>query len=155
MGGTLIAIEGICGSGKSSLEKYLETELLKAGLPTSRITTREEKNEHIFLAATENYNLSLSSSAHMFFFQVLQAHKVDRAKQLLKMGHIVIVNRWDLSFFVHTKNFGCLAGESDFLRKKISRLAFGDLIPNLGIYLDVSADNSLDIPIPKQNVTFL
>ncbi|MEK7537221.1 MAG: hypothetical protein AAB584_02140 [Patescibacteria group bacterium] len=144
MDGILIAVEGIIGSGKSTLEKYLEEELLKEGWPVLKITTREEENEHIFRAATENYELEPNSSAHMFFFQVLQANKADRAKRLLKAGNVVIANRWDLSFFVHTKNFGCLAKESDRLREEISRLAFGGLTPNLGIFLDVSVEKSLD-----------
>ncbi|OHB17366.1 MAG: hypothetical protein A2913_00925 [Parcubacteria group bacterium RIFCSPLOWO2_01_FULL_40_65] len=144
MSGILIAIEGVSGSGKSTLGKYLEGELLKDGWPAVRVTTREEEKEHIFHAATKSYDLELDSAAHMFFFQVLQAHKVDRAKRLLEGGNVVIANRWDISFFVHTRNFGRLARESDFLRKEICRLAFDDLTPDLGIYLDVSVEKALD-----------
>lgn len=144
MNGILIAIEGICGSGKSTLGKYLEEELVKEGRRALRVTTREEEKEHIFRAVTEGYELDPNSPAYMFFFQVLHAHKVDRARQLLEAGNIVIVNRWDLSFFVHTQNFGFLTEESDHLREEISRLAFNGLTPNLGIYLDVSVEKALD-----------
>ncbi len=144
MNGILIAIEGVSGSGKSTLGKYIERELLKEGWPAVRVTTREEEKEHIFRAATEAYELDPNSAAHMFFFQVLQAHKVDRAKRLLEGGNVVIANRWDLSFFVHTKNFGRLAKEPDSLRQEICRLAFDGLTPEFGVYLDVSIEKALD-----------
>lgn len=144
MNGILVAIEGICGSGKSALGKYLEEELLKDEWHALRVTTCEAEKEHIFRAVIDGYVLDPNSSAYMFFFQVLHAHKADRVRRLLEAGNIVIANRWDLSFLAHVQNFGFLSKEPDHLREEVSRLAFNGLTPNLGIYLDVSVEKALD-----------
>lgn len=144
MNGILIAIEGIDGSGKSTLVKYIAEELQKEGKSVIILTTRETQKEPIFQAVLDNYSLDHHSPAYMFFFQLLHAHKAKRAKIALQEGFIVIADRWDLSFFVWHENFGFFQKESDDLRRGISRLAFGEIQPDLGIYLDVSVDKALD-----------
>lgn len=140
----LIAVEGIDGSGKSTLVKYIEEELRREGCQVSRVATREAEKEPIFQAVIDGYSLDPYSPAYMFFFQLLHAHKADRARSALREGKIVVADRWDLSFFVWHENFGFFRDECDELRKEVSRLAFGDLKPDLGIYLDVSVDRALD-----------
>jgi len=142
--GILIAVEGIDGSGKSTLVKYFEDELRKEGYKVSRVMTREVEKEPIFQAVIDNYSLDPHSPAYMFFFQLLHAHKAERVRHALKEGNIVIADRWDMSFFVYHENIGFFSKESDELREGISRLAFGGLTLNLGIYLDVSVDKALD-----------
>lgn len=144
MSGILIAIEGIDGSGKSTLVKYIEEKLKKEGRQVARFATREMEKEPVFQAVIDGYSLDTRSPAYMFFFQLLHAHKADRARQALKEGKIVVVDRWDLSFFVWHENFEFFSHESDELRKEVSRLAFGNLKPHLGIYLDVSVDKAID-----------
>ncbi len=144
MNNLLIAIEGIDGSGKSTLVKYLEEELRKEGSQVVRVATREEEKESIFHAVTEGYSVDPHSPAYMFFFQFLHADKAGRVKQALDDGKIVIADRWDLSFFVWHESFGFFSKEPDELRQEVSDLAFGGLKPTLGIYLDVSVDNALD-----------
>lgn len=144
MNSILIAIEGIDGSGKSTLVKYIEEELRREGRQVARLTTREMERESIFQAVVDGYSLDPHSPTHMFFFQLLHAHKADRVRSALWEGKIVVADRWDLSFFVWHENFGFFRDESDELRKGVSRLAFGDTKPHLGIYLDVSVDRALD-----------
>jgi len=142
--GVLIAVEGIDGSGKSTLVKYIENELKKEGCQVARVATREMEKEPVFQAVVDGYSLDPHSPAYMFFFQLLHAHKADRARRALEEGKIVVTDRWDLSFYVWHENFGFFSKESNDLRKGISRLAFRDLKPHLGIYLDVSVDKALD-----------
>ena len=144
MNSILIAVEGIDGSVKSTLVKYIEDELKKEGHQVARVATREIEKEPVFQAVVDGYSLDPHSPAYMFFFQLLHTHKVDRARHALEEGKIVVTDRWDLSFFVWHENFGFFSKESDELRKGISRIAFGDLKPHLGIYLDVSVDKALD-----------
>lgn len=144
MNRNLIAIEGIDGSGKSSLVKYIGEELEKEGRQVITVVTREMEQESYFKAVTEGYSLDPYSPAYMFFFQLLHAQKVDRARKALAEGKIVIADRWDLSFFVWHENFGFFSKEPRELREGVSRLAFGDLKPGLGIYLDVCVDKALD-----------
>ncbi len=144
MNSILIAVEGIDGSGKSTLVKYIEEELKKEGRQVARFATREMEKEPVFQAVIDGYSLDPHSPAYMFFFQLLHAHKADRAKRALEEDKIVVVDRWDLSFFVWHENFGFFNRESNELREGVSRLAFGDLKPHLGIYLDVSVDKAID-----------
>lgn len=144
MNSILIAVEGIDGSGKSTLVKYIEDELKKEGRQVVRVATREMEKEPVFQAVIDGYSLDPHSPAYMFFFQLLHAHKVDRVRHAMEEGKIVVIDRWDISFFVWHENFGFFSKEPDGLRKGISRLAFGDLKPHLGIYLDVSVDRALD-----------
>ena len=87
----LIAVEGIDGSGKSTLVKYIEEELKKEGRQVARFTTREVEKEPIFQAVIDGYSLNPHSPAYMFFFQLLHAHKADRARRALEEGKIVVV----------------------------------------------------------------
>lgn len=144
MNSIFIAIEGIDGSGKSTLVKHIEEELRKEGRQVVRIATREAEKESIFQAVVDGYSLDPHSPAYMFFFQFLHAHKADRARSALREGKIVVADSWDFSFFVWHENFGFFRNESDEFRKEVSRLVFGNIKPHLGIYLDVSVDRALD-----------
>ena len=140
----LIAIEGIDGSGKSTLVKYLEEELKKNGYSATKVCTREEHMEEVFHAVIDGYKLDPKSPAYMFFFQMLHSNKTERVQDLLSKGQIVIADRWDFSFFVYHQNFEFFSKESDNTRSNISRLAFGNLKPQVGIYLDVSVEKAID-----------
>ncbi len=144
MEGKLIAFEGIDGSGKSTLVASIECDLRKLGKKVEKLATREAENAKLFDSVLKNYTMESDSPAYMFFYQALHAHKADRAKRALAEGKIVLVDRWDLSFFVWHENFGFLSKENPEFREGISRLAFGDLKPNLCIYLDISAGIALD-----------
>jgi dTMP kinase len=144
MKGKVIAIEGIDGSGKTTLIKSIEDKLKKELFSTIIISTREKEQEVLFDSIINQYGLMPDSSAYMFLFQMLHANKIDRVKKAVEDGKIVIADRWDFSFFVYHKNFGFLSKESDDLRKQISRLAFDNLHPDIGIYLDVSIEKAID-----------
>jgi dTMP kinase len=144
MAGKLIAIEGIDGSGKSTLVKHLEEELRSRGHPVIKVATRETSREPVFLAAIEEYSLDHKSPEYMFFFQMLHANKVQRVKRALKEDAVVIADRWDFSFFIYHDHFGFFSQESQELRDAVSRLAFQGLSPDLGIYLNVAVDTAFD-----------
>jgi dTMP kinase len=139
----LIAVEGIDGSGKSALVRHLERELKENGYDAISVATRELEKEPIFKELLSEYNLESWSPASMFLFQFLHANKADRAKQALQMGKIVIADRWDFSFFVRHDNFDFFSHEPATLRQEVSRLAFKDLKPDLGIYLDIEVDKAI------------
>jgi len=140
----LIAFEGIDGSGKSTLLKNIKEELEKRGYRVETFATREEEYEDLFNSVVKTLSPDQYSPAYMFFFQLLHAHKADRVKEALKRESIVLVDRWDLSFFVWHENFGFFSKESPTLRTDISRLAFDNINLDLGIYLDVTLDNAFD-----------
>lgn len=142
--GLLIAIEGIDGSGKSTLVKFIKEELQKLKKEVLVISTREPKKEFLFNLIVKNYNLDPFSPSHMFFFQMLHAYKTEEALKALQQGKIVIADRWDFSFFVYHENFGFLSKESKKLREDLSKLAFNEIKPDLGIYLDVSINKAID-----------
>lgn len=144
MDNLLIAIEGLDGSGKSTMAKYLIEQLKNIGKKVEFVATREKKLENIFIAVNENFELDPNSEAYMFYFQFLHANKVDRAIKALKEGKFVIADRWDLSFFAWHENIGFFRNEEPELRKGISRLAFRDLEPDLGIYLDLPVETALN-----------
>lgn len=144
MTGILIAVEGIDGSGKSSLVTFLETEVRRRGLPVTRVMTRESDREEAFLGVMKAYGFDAQSPEYMFFFQMLHADKVTRAMRALAEGHVVIADRWDFSFFIYHDHFGFFEGEDQRLRDDVSRLAFRGLQPTLGIYLDVDVDAAFD-----------
>jgi dTMP kinase len=154
MYGMLIAIEGIDGSGKSTFVKYLADRLKKEGHQVVTVTTRQTQKEHIFQKIINGYRVDPHSPAYMFLFQFLHALKAERTRQFLKEGKIVIADRWDLSFFVYHENLGFFTKESDNLRKEVSRLAFGDMRPHLGIYLDVSAGKAIDRRIWRGEIIY-
>jgi len=140
----LIAVEGIDGSGKSTLVGHIADELRAGGHPVEQLATREPDKEPVFEAMVNTYALEPHSPAYMFLFQVLHAHKADRARKALEEGKVVITDRWDLSFFAWHDNFGFFNAESEELRTGVSRLAFDGLKPTLGIYLDVDVDKAID-----------
>lgn len=144
MKSVLIAVEGIDGSGKSTLVKHIEEELRKEGYQVAKFMTCEMEKKSVFQTVIDGYSIDPHSPAYMFFFQLLHAHKVDRVRQAMEESKIVVVDRWDLSFFVWHENFGFFSRESNELREEVSRLAFGGLKPHLGIYLDVSVDKAID-----------
>ncbi len=140
----LIALEGIDGSGKSTMIKFIKSELERSGYEVVSVQTREEEQEELFAEAVSKYAPDENSPAYMFFFQVLHALKAEKASKALGSGKIVVADRWDLSFFVYHENFGFFSKESESVRESVSRFAFQGLKPDLGIYLDVSVTRALE-----------
>lgn len=139
----LIAVEGIDGSGKSTLVRRLALHLKNKGSKAQVIATREAEHEAMFEGLMNTYRPDPYSPAYMFLFQMLHSLKVTRAREAMEKGLFVVADRWDPSFFVWHDNFGFFSKETVDLRQEVSRLAFGDMVPRIGIYLDVEVGTAL------------
>lgn len=140
----LCALEGIDGSGKTSVITAVFERIKKEGRCVKVVKTCEIEETDLYKNVIDQYSLSPMSPAFMFYFQMLHAKKAERVRSYLMGGNLVIADRWDMSFFVWHNNFGFFAQEEQSLRDGISRLAFQGMEPDLGIYLDIDIELAFD-----------
>lgn len=138
------ALEGIDGSGKTSVITAVSERMKKEGRDVEVVKTCEKGEDGLYKNVIDQYSLSPMSPAFMFYFQMLHAKKAERVRSYLMGGKIVIADRWDLSFFVWHNNFGFFANEEQSLRDGISKLAFQGMEPDLGIYLEIDIELAFD-----------
>ena len=139
--GHLIVLEGPDGSGKSTqikkLDEYLKKEKIKY------IMTREpggtklgEKVREIIL------HEPISKEAEVYLYAACRAELVEKKiKPALKEGLLVISDRFLFSSLAYQGSGREVGIERVF---EINKLAFGDILPDLTIFLDLSPAKAIE-----------
>ncbi|NLM06225.1 MAG: dTMP kinase [Tissierellia bacterium] len=139
--GHLIVLEGPDGSGKSTqikkLDEYLKKEKIKY------IMTREpggtklgEKVREIIL------HEPMSKEAEVYLYAACRAELVEKKiKPALEEGLLVISDRFLFSSLAYQGSGREVGIERVF---EINKLAFGDILPDLTIFLDLSPAKAIE-----------
>ena len=141
MEGRLFAFEGIDGSGKTTQTQILADRLTKLGI--SIVVSKAVKDKQLLHAFMDAFAFRKNSIATMFLFQALHSQQYEEAKEVLEKGHIVLVDRWNASFWVYHQNFGPLKEEGEIL-KILDELAFQKLTPSITFLLDAPVEIVLE-----------
>lgn len=138
--GIFITLEGIDGCGKSTqarmLADYFEDHQRQVSLTREPGgTPLAEEIRRVILTPSEE---ELDPTAEIFLYSAARAQHVQTfVKPALKQGNIVVCERFVDSSLAY-QGYG-LGRDKDLIRE-ISRLAVGDLTPDLTILLDLPTD---------------
>ena len=133
----LITLEGVEGSGKSTLIQYLK-ELIE-GIGKKVIVTREpggiEISEQIrsVILDTENTKMDGRTEA-LLYAAARRQHLVERIIPALKEGNVVLCDRFIDSSLAY-QGYARGLGIDEVL--SINEFAIGSFMPNLTLYLDL------------------
>ena len=133
----LITLEGVEGSGKSTLIQYLK-ELIE-GIGKKVIVTREpggiEISEQIrsVILDTENTKMDGRTEA-LLYAAARRQHLVERIIPALKEGYVVLCDRFIDSSLAY-QGYARGLGIDEVL--SINEFAIGSFMPNLTLYLDL------------------
>ena len=133
----LITLEGVEGSGKSTLIQYLK-ELIE-GIGKRVIVTREpggiEISEQIrsVILDTENTKMDGRTEA-LLYAAARRQHLVERIIPALKEGYVVLCDRFIDSSLAY-QGYARGLGIDEVL--SINEFAIGSFMPNLTLYLDL------------------
>ncbi|MHB8361482.1 MAG: dTMP kinase [Thermoplasmataceae archaeon] len=138
-----IAIEGIDGSGKSTLSKALEKTLLQSKYKvfrTSEPTPEFDKNRDLLKITGKDDPLLLLA----LFIKDRSEHVIEM-KRYLEKDYIVICDRYFLSTFAYQ---GSLLREhfnddEKWMAWMENAVMYTDLVPDITIFLDLSPHNSI------------
>jgi len=133
---TFIVVEGPEGAGKSTLTRWLTSQLLAEGRRV--LTVRQPGGTPVAEAARKlalKSKHEITPAAELFLFLAARADLVDRVvRPALDDGQVVLADRYDLSTLAYQ-----VAGRG-LPRAEVEaalRLATGGLIPDLTLVLDV------------------
>jgi dTMP kinase len=133
-GGKLVVVEGINGSGKSSVAKAVQDELDK--LNVSSVIMKVPDSPYRDIALTDR---NLSHVEETLIFYASHVKTILQAQKYLQEGKWVILDRYEASLFamqgVARKQMGLIQSISRALRTETPQCAF--LKPDLTIFLDV------------------
>lgn len=127
----LIVITGIDGCGKTTQINLLSRYLLKKKCD---VTISKAYDNEAKITLRNYMNSWTNSNAITFLFQALHAQQYSCTVEALNQGKIVLADRWDESYLAYHSNFGELSFDDD-LRLKLNRMAYNDLLPDLGFVL--------------------
>jgi len=139
----LITLEGVEGSGKSTLIQYLK-ELIE-GIGKRVIVTREpggiEISEQIrsVILDTENTKMDGRTEA-LLYAAARRQHLVERIIPALKEGNVVLCDRFIDSSLAY-QGYARGLGIDEVL--SINEFAIGNFMPNLTLYLDLDPNIGL------------
>ncbi len=141
--GLLISIEGIDGSGKSTLCNILADELNKLGFPV--IKTKEPGATPLGKELREmlqNRKFEINHKAEFFLFQADRAQNIsDIVVPALNSNNIVISDRMLDSTLAYQ---GYARGINlDFI-KEVNQFATDNIMPDLVIYLDIDYNTAIE-----------
>jgi len=132
----LIAIEGIDGSGKTTIAKFLEEELKKLGY--SVVLLKEPTDSEWGRRIRESYNSRLRPEEELELF--LKDREYDVRENIvpsLKQGKIVIMDRYYFSTIAYQ---GALGFNPEELREMNEKIA---LKPDLVFILDIPPEKAI------------
>ncbi len=132
----LIAIEGIDGSGKTTIAKFLENELKKLGYPV--VLLKEPTDSEWGRKIRESYDSRLKPDEELELF--LKDREYDVRENILpslKQGKIVIMDRYYLSTIAYQ---GALGFDPENLREINEKIAPK---PDLVFILDIPPEKAI------------
>lgn len=129
----LIAIEGIDGSGKSTIANYLKEELEKEGF---RVVVFKEPTNSIYgQKIRQSFNNRLDAHKELELFLLDRKHDVERnILPALKKGYIIVMDRYYYSTIAYQ---GARGIDIDKIKKMNEKIAPK---PDLVIILDVKPE---------------
>lgn len=148
--GILIAIEGIDGSGKTTQCKLLNSYLRSVNVPARIIKAKNERQNKAFKEFNKAFGITSDSMSFAFLYQALHRIQYELTKHELDKKRVVIVDRWNPSFFVFHNLFGHLA-DKPRARKCLDDLAFEGLKPDICFLLDVSVKTAFQRRSKRKN----
>jgi dTMP kinase len=133
----LITLEGVEGSGKSTLIQYLK-ELIE-GIGKKVIVTREpggiEISEQIRSVILDTKNTKMDGRTEALLYAAARRqHLVERIVPALKEGNVVLCDRFIDSSLAY-QGYARGLGIDEVL--SINEFAIGSFMPNLTLYLDL------------------
>lgn len=160
--GSLVVLEGLDGSGKSSISRKLIEFLSSSGIEC--VLTREPTERFRRSPEMENRRDWLTSMRMFFEFTIDRMQHVEDIQKWLNDGQIVICDRFLYSSYAYqgpgiAEKFGSLSGAIQWMRS-VSHLI--RVKPDLVIYLDVDPETAMkrisrrtDIPSGFEELEFL
>ena len=160
--GSLVVLEGLDGSGKTSISRKLIEILSSYGIEC--VLTREPTERFRRSPEMENRRDWLTSMRMFFEFTIDRAQHVEDMQTWLAEGKSVICDRFLYSSYAYqgpgiAERFGSLPDAIDWMRS-VSRLIH--IRPDLVIYLDVEPETAMkrisrrtDIPSGFEELEFL
>lgn len=148
-----ITFEGPEGSGKSTQARLLYSQLHTRGYPV--ILVREPGGTRIGdlirRIVLDLQHTEMADTTEMLLFSAARAQLVSQVIQpYLEQGGIVLCDRYADSTYAY-QGYG-LGRDLDELRT-LTAIATGGLLPDLTIYLDLSADEGLERKRRKQDAS--
>lgn len=140
--GFLISLEGIDGSGKSTMRDVMAEHLLSRGIPV--IKTREpggtpfaERIRELLLAPSDEPVNVVTETA--LFFAARKQHIESVIKPALKNGYVVLSDRFTDSAYSYQYSKGITFEEIG----AIEQATIGDFKPHHTFYYDIDRETSL------------
>lgn len=137
------ALEGLAGTGKSTQARILAHRIAKA-FGRGVIVSAAYEGERRAAAARfiNSSGMKLDERALMFLFQSLHCVQYSETVKALNAGHVVIADRWRHSFYSHHAYFDTFGGDTVAM-DVLDRLAYGDLEPDLTLFLQADPSVAL------------
>lgn len=136
----IISFIGVNGAGKSTQSKLLKNYILSQGKLAEIVKPLDDKAKEIFDETIKNNSLE----ANILLFCGFYRQQTDRIIHLRSEGTIVITDRYLESFLLFHKMYGLLKMNKVDLYKKLEVETFGNIRPDVYVYLDVDMKTAND-----------
>jgi len=145
MNGLFVALEGICGSGKTTQCRALRASLDERGLPTVDARTEAEVTKQgqalRRMVADKDMAGTLPPAVRALLVAADRAFAVHTViRPALACGAVVVADRYHLTNYV---NQGLTCGVGGTAVQMLETVANGGLLPDLTVILDCPADVAL------------
>lgn len=131
-----IAIEGIAGAGKTTLATSLASHLSSTlGKVVSITADYELDRKKWFDETVQRWSCNDDPISTTLLFNFIHRIQTNEVQYLLNQGTCVIADRWRDSFLIHHTATNIMKDLT--LAEQLSDLAYGTLIPDICIFLDL------------------